>query len=112
MKSTGILRRVDDLGRIVIPMELRNKLKIEEKDALEIARQKAYTDAIKKVIESISPNLIASMTSCSNAELMKSLAEAMGPYALATNESVSDVINRLLRGTSLEGLLEKLIEKE
>lgn len=36
MKSTGILRRVDDLGRIVIPMELRNKLKIEEKDALEI----------------------------------------------------------------------------
>jgi len=52
------------------------------------------------------------MTSCSNAELMKSLAEAMGPYALATNESVSDVINRLLRGTSLEGLLEKLIEKE
>ena len=84
----------------------------KEKDALEIAKQKAYTDAIKKVIESISPNLIASMTSCSNAELMKSLAEAMGPYALATNESVSDVINRLLRGTSLEGLLEKLIEKE
>ena len=35
MKSTGIVRRVDELGRIVIPIELRNKLKIEEEsDAL------------------------------------------------------------------------------
>ena len=31
MKSTGIVRKVDELGRIVIPMELRNKLKIGEK---------------------------------------------------------------------------------
>ena len=36
VKSTGILRKVDELGRIVIPMELRNKLNIEEKDPLEI----------------------------------------------------------------------------
>ncbi len=36
IKSTGIFRKVDDLGRIVIPMELRNKLNIGEKDALEI----------------------------------------------------------------------------
>ena len=36
MKKTGITRKVDELGRIVIPMELRNKLKIDEKDALEI----------------------------------------------------------------------------
>ena len=36
MKSTGIVRRVDELGRIVIPIELRNKLKIAEKDPIEI----------------------------------------------------------------------------
>ena len=36
MKSTGIVRKVDELGRIVIPMELRNKLKIGEKDPIEI----------------------------------------------------------------------------
>ena len=36
MKSTGIIRRVDELGRIVIPVELRNKLGIGEKDPLEI----------------------------------------------------------------------------
>jgi AbrB family looped-hinge helix DNA binding protein len=36
MKSTGIVRRVDELGRVVIPIELRRTLDIEEKDPLEI----------------------------------------------------------------------------
>ncbi|ACB83641.1 AbrB/MazE/SpoVT family DNA-binding domain-containing protein [Natranaerobius thermophilus] len=36
MKSTGLVRRVDELGRIVIPIELRRNLGIEQKDALEI----------------------------------------------------------------------------
>ena len=36
MKSTGIVRRVDELGRVVIPIELRNKFGITEKDPMEI----------------------------------------------------------------------------
>jgi len=36
MKSTGIVRKVDDLGRIVLPKELRKVLNIEERDPLEI----------------------------------------------------------------------------
>ena len=36
MKSTGIIRKVDDLGRIVLPMELRRTLDISERDELEI----------------------------------------------------------------------------
>lgn len=36
MKSTGIIRKVDDLGRIVLPIELRRTLDIEERDELEI----------------------------------------------------------------------------
>lgn len=36
MKATGIVRRVDELGRIVLPVELRRTLDIEEKDQLEI----------------------------------------------------------------------------
>ncbi len=36
MKSTGIVRKVDELGRVVIPIELRRTLDIEEKDGLEI----------------------------------------------------------------------------
>ena len=36
MKSTGIVRKVDELGRIVLPIELRRTLDISERDALEI----------------------------------------------------------------------------
>ena len=36
MKSTGIVRRVDELGRIVLPIELRRTLDITERDSLEI----------------------------------------------------------------------------
>ncbi len=36
MKSIGIVRKVDELGRIVLPIELRRTLDIAEKDALEI----------------------------------------------------------------------------
>jgi len=36
MKSTGIVRKVDELGRIVLPIELRRTLDIAERDALEI----------------------------------------------------------------------------
>jgi len=36
MKSTGIVRRVDELGRVVIPIELRRAFDIGEKDGIEI----------------------------------------------------------------------------
>ena len=36
MKATGIVRKVDELGRVVLPIELRRTLDIAEKDALEI----------------------------------------------------------------------------
>jgi len=36
MKSTGIIRKLDELGIVVIPIELRNKFNISEKDPIEI----------------------------------------------------------------------------
>ena len=36
MKSTGVVRRIDELGRLVLPAELRKTFNIEEKDALEV----------------------------------------------------------------------------
>ena len=36
MKSTGIVRKVDELGRIVLPIEIRRNLDIQERDELEI----------------------------------------------------------------------------
>jgi transcriptional pleiotropic regulator of transition state genes len=59
MKSTGIVRKVDELGRVVIPIELRRTLDIEEKDALEI-----YVDADKIILRKYEPACIF----CGNAE--------------------------------------------
>lgn len=46
MKSTGIVRKVDELGRVVIPIELRRVLGIEEKDPVEI-----YVDGDKIILK-------------------------------------------------------------
>ncbi len=53
MKSTGIVRRVDELGRVVIPIELRNKFGIAEKDPIEI-----YVDGSSIVLKKYEPNCI------------------------------------------------------
>jgi len=53
MKSTGIVRKVDELGRIVIPMELRTKLKIEEKDPIEI-----YVDGTSIVLKKLEESCV------------------------------------------------------
>ena len=36
MKSTGIVRKIDELGRIVLPIEIRNNMDIKNRDAVEI----------------------------------------------------------------------------
>ncbi|WP_461207047.1 AbrB/MazE/SpoVT family DNA-binding domain-containing protein [Clostridium sp. DL1XJH146] len=53
MKSTGVVRRVDELGRIVIPIELRRTLDIAEKDALEI-----YVDGEQIILKKYQPACI------------------------------------------------------
>ncbi len=58
MKSTGIVRKVDELGRIVIPIELRRNLSIDEKDSLEI-----YVEDDHIILKKYSP----ACSFCSNA---------------------------------------------
>ena len=53
MKSTGIVRKVDELGRIVLPIELRRTLDIAEKDALEI-----YVDEDSIILKKFEPSCI------------------------------------------------------
>ncbi len=59
MKSTGIVRKVDELGRIVLPIELRRTLDIEIKDALEI-----YVDGNSIILKKYEPACIF----CGNAK--------------------------------------------
>lgn len=58
IKSTGIVRRVDDLGRVVLPIELRRTLDISEKDSLEI-----YVDGDSIILKKYEP----ACTFCGNA---------------------------------------------
>mgnify|MGYP005792504327 FL=1 len=53
MKSTGIVRKVDELGRVVIPIEIRNQFNIAEKDPIEI-----YVDGSSIVLKKYEPNCI------------------------------------------------------
>lgn len=53
MKSTGIVRKVDELGRIVLPIELRRTLDIAERDALEI-----YVEGSTVVLKKYRPTCI------------------------------------------------------
>ena len=48
MKATGVVRRIDDLGRIVIPKEIRRTLHIKEGDPLEIFTDKEGEIILKK----------------------------------------------------------------
>lgn len=53
MKSTGIVRKIDELGRIVLPIELRRSLDIAMKDSLEI-----YVDGENIVLKKYQPACI------------------------------------------------------
>ena len=75
MKATGIVRRIDDLGRIVIPKEIRRTLRIRESDPLEI-----FTDREGEIIlKKYSP--IGDMTTFAK-QYAESLAQVSGKAAL------------------------------
>lgn len=75
MKATGIVRRIDDLGRIVIPKEIRRTLHIRESDPLEI-----FTDREGQIIlKKYSP--IGEMTTFAK-QYAESLAQVSGHVAL------------------------------
>ena len=53
MKSTGVIRRVDELGHVVIPIEIRTQFGISEKDPKEI-----YVDGSSIILKKYEPNCI------------------------------------------------------
>lgn len=82
----------------------------KELAAIEEAKQKAYADTVKEIVGSISPDLVAALTTKANAELLTEATKNMSPLAIARGESVADTLNTLLRGTTLEKIVEKISE--
>ncbi|MCM2534815.1 AbrB/MazE/SpoVT family DNA-binding domain-containing protein [Neobacillus pocheonensis] len=57
MKSTGVVRKVDELGRVVIPIELRRTLDIAERDAIEI-----FVDDDRIILQKYKPSMTCVVT--------------------------------------------------
>lgn len=81
-----------------------------EKELAEIEknRQTAYAETVANIMKSVSPDLVAALTSKANAAMLETVTKSMSPYAIAQGESVADVTNQLLRGTTLEEVIENM----
>ena len=101
MKATGIVRRIDDLGRVVIPKEIRRTLRIREGDPLEI-----FTDREGGVIlKKYSP--IGELTDFSK-EYAESLQQAIGHIILISDKDAFVSVS----GASKKDYIERKISNE
>ena len=108
MKATGIVRRIDDLGRVVIPKEIRRTMRIREGDPLEI-----YTDAGGEVIfKKYSP--IGELTEMA-IQFTEALYKSSGFPAVITDRdhviAVSGVSKKELIDRKISKELEEMLEK-
>lgn len=78
---------------------------------IEKARLDAQASTIAKVMESIGPDLVAAMSAEANADILTAISSALAPYAMAKGESVAEFTDKLLRGTTLEGIVTKAVKK-
>lgn len=83
---------------------------IAEKQALadiEKAKQEAYAKTVADVMKSIQPDLVAAIQAQSESKVFNSIATGIAPYAIGNGESAAEFVDRLLRGTTLEGIVNK-----
>ncbi len=107
MKATGIVRRIDDLGRIVIPKEIRRTMRIREGDPLEI-----YTDRDGEVIfKKYSPMVEMSDFSSQLCEaLYKTTGHSIAISDRDTYIAACGVPKRELAEKHVSGEVEKIME--
>lgn len=88
MKSTGIVRKVDELGRVVLPIELRRTLGIAEKDALEI-----FIEGEQIVLKKYKPNMMCAITG----EVSDDNHSLLGGKLILSNEGLKTLAEQLER---------------
>lgn len=107
MKATGIVRRIDELGRVVIPKEIRSTLRLKSGDPLEI-----FTDKDELMLKKYSP--IASLEKFSEGTA-KSLSELSGYLALVCD--TDEVLHaagsgkRDVAGKAVSARLDKIMQE-
>ena len=84
MKATGVVRRIDDLGRVVIPKELRRSLRIQEGDPLEIFtddeggvifRKYDYTESVEDSVQRLREAVLENQDLKNSRALIEKIAE-------------------------------------
>ena len=106
MKATGIVRRIDDLGRVVIPKEIRRTLRIREGDPLEIFVDrdgevilKKYSpiselgDFAEEYAEALNDSLNAAVLICDRDAIIASAGVSKKEYV---NKSIGEVIEKVM----------------
>lgn len=89
------------------------KIETEKKLAeIEKAKQEAYADTVKTIVEAIGPDLAAALSANANADITKAISQAVSPYAMAKGESIADTTSTLLRGTPLQQMIKAVEENK
>lgn len=87
MKATGVVRRIDDLGRVVIPKELRRSLRIQEGDPLEIFtddeggvifRKYDYTESVEDSVQRLREAVLENQDLKNSRALIEKITEIKG----------------------------------
>ena len=108
MKATGIVRRIDELGRVVIPKEIRRTLHFREGDPLEIYTDKEGGVVLKKY------SVVGDIENCAR-EYADSLHRSLGLTAIITDKdnivSVSGQWKKELAGKHLSENFQNKIEQ-
>lgn len=87
-------------------LALENRQKTYDIDA---KREAASAQAMKELLSAIGPDLAAAMNDTNNKDIVEAIAKSVSPYAIAEGESVSDAINKILRGTSMEKVVNSVL---
>ena len=121
MKATGIVRRIDDLGRIVIPKEIRRTLRIRESDPLEIFTDREGEIILKKYSPIGEMNTFAKQYAESLAQVSGHAAiiadrdqfiAASGGYKNAIGKSISKELEEKLSLPGENGILFRSLNRE
>ena len=74
---------------------------------IEEDKQKAYAATVVEMLGAIQPGLIEAINGQTNAELANGIASSVAPYAIGNGKDVSEIVSQMLRGTTVEDVLEK-----
>lgn len=84
----------------------------EEQIAELVMRREAHAaQAMKTVLEALGPDLAAALNNSNNQKVIEKVAESVAPYAIANGESVSEAVNRLIRGTTLGDVVNQVMKQ-